>query len=160
MTTPDKLKELEDNEYLETVSVRLEQLEIGIKVAIDNIQTEIKELFTRTDSIIRDMEKDLEQIITVITEMPKSISCLKSPSSTILTISTTIPVKPQTSPSKTIEPSSSTPFLEKDKEMPELKAKLLAKRNTNPIIQTKKFVPFYIFDPFIAGYHKKTQLIY
>ena len=57
MTTPDKLKEPEDiaidfNEYLETVSAGLEQLETGVKVIVDNIRTKMDELSIGTDSII------------------------------------------------------------------------------------------------------------
>jgi len=44
--------------------------------------------------------------------------------------------------------------------MLELKAKLLAKRTTKPTIQTKRYVPFDIYDLFIAGYHTTTQLVY
>ena len=44
MTTPDKLKELEDividfNKYLETISAALEQLKTGVKAIVDNIQS-------------------------------------------------------------------------------------------------------------------------
>ena len=134
MTTPDKLKELEDivinfNEYLNTVSAGLEQLEISAQAIVDNLQTEINELSTRTSDIIRDMKKDLEQGRMVLDEMLKSISSLKSHSSTISTISTISPVKPQfLQTTKSKAPSSSIPFLEKERKMQELKAKLLAKR--------------------------------
>jgi len=94
----------------------------------------------------------------MLAEMWKSISSLKSPS---LTISNTSPAKPPTLPPiKTAKPSSSTPFLEKEKALLELNAKLLVKWTTNPTIQTKKFVPFDSCDPFIARYHKITQLVY
>ena len=44
MTTPDKLKELEDividfNEYFETVSAGLKQLESGVQAIVDNLRT-------------------------------------------------------------------------------------------------------------------------
>ena len=82
MTTPDKFKELEGividfNIYLEAVSVGLEQLETGVQATVDNPCTEIDEFTTGTSSFISYMKKDLEQGITVITEMLKSISCLK-----------------------------------------------------------------------------------
>jgi len=65
MTTPDKLKALEDivisfNEYLDTVSAGLEQLEIGVQVVIDNLCTKISELTTGTNNIIGDKKKDLK----------------------------------------------------------------------------------------------------
>ena len=58
--------------------------------------------------------------------MLKSISSLKPTSSTLSTISTTSPANAQTSPpTQTTMHSSSSPFLEKEKEMVELQAKVL-----------------------------------
>ena len=90
MTTPDKLSEPEDividfNEYLETVLTGLEQLKIGVEAIVHKIRTEIDKLATGTNSIINDMKKDIERGRTVIAEMLKSISSMKSPSSTIST---------------------------------------------------------------------------
>ena len=64
MTTPDKVKELDDividfNEYLETISTGLEQLKTRVQAIVDNLHTEIDELATGTNSIIADMKKDL-----------------------------------------------------------------------------------------------------
>ena len=93
---------------------------------VDNLQIKINELLTGTTGIIGDMKKHLEQGRAVVVEMLKSISSLKPISSNLSTVSTTSPTMPQTLPTtQTIEPSSSSPFLEKQKEMPELKAKLL-----------------------------------
>ena len=61
MTTPDKLKELKDivigfNEYLQTVSIGLEQLDTGVKAIVTLITSEseltssLKEL-TKSSSI-------------------------------------------------------------------------------------------------------------
>ena len=103
------------------------------------------------------MKKDPQQRITVTIEMLKSISLLKSPS---LTVSTS-PAKPETLPTtEATKLSSSTLYLEKEKQMLQPKGKLLVKRTTNPTTQTKKFVPFDICDPFIEGYHKITYLVY
>jgi len=71
VTTPYRLKELEDividfNEYLETVSAKLKQLETGVQAIVDNHQTEINELSIGTADIIGDMKKDLEQQRTVV----------------------------------------------------------------------------------------------
>ena len=49
MMTPEKLKELEDitidfREYLETVTVNLEHLEIGVQDIVANIRTKVEEL--------------------------------------------------------------------------------------------------------------------
>ena len=49
MTSPKKLKELEDitidfNEYLQTVTENLKHLEIGVQAIVTNIRTEIDEL--------------------------------------------------------------------------------------------------------------------
>ena len=95
--TLEKFKELKDivmnfNECLETISAGLEQLERRVKAIVDNIITKIAKLSIGTDSIIRDMKKDLEHGKTVLAEMPKSISSLKSLSSTLSTISTINPV--------------------------------------------------------------------
>ena len=69
------------------------------------------------------MMKDLKQGRIVVAEMLKLISSLKLPPSTIPTIS---PTKTQSLRTTKSEESSSTiPFLEKDKEMQELKVKLL-----------------------------------
>jgi len=69
------------------------------------------------------MRHDLEQGRIVVVEMLKALSTTKSSLSTILTTSLE---KPQTSQTTT-KPPSSSPFLEKEKEMLELKAKLLSK---------------------------------
>jgi len=73
------------------------------------------------------------------------------------TITTTNLTKPQTSQT-TGEPSSSSPFLEKEKEMLKLNAKLLSKRTKpNPAVKT---VSFDICDPFIIEYRKIIELAY
>ena len=123
MTTSDKIKELEYiiidfNEYLETVSVGLEHLDTGVKVIVKNITVEVEELSKGTEEIILNMQRDLEQGMTVVAEMLKALSTAKSSSSTM---TTTSPAKPQTSQTIT-KPSSSNPFLEKEKEKLELKA--------------------------------------
>ena len=123
MTTPDKIKELEDtiidfNEYLETVAAGLENLEIGVKAIVENIKVEIEELSKGTEDVISGMKHDVEQGRIVVAQMLKTLSTTKSSLSTIPTEYT---AKPTTS--QTTEPSSSTPFLEKEKEMLELKAK-------------------------------------
>ena len=66
MTTPGKLKELEEitidfNEYLQIVIENLKHLEIGIQDIVTNIWTEIDELSKGTTEILTDMQKDLEQ---------------------------------------------------------------------------------------------------
>ena len=66
MTTPEKLKELEDitidfNEYLQTMIENLKHLEIGVQHIVSNIRTEIDELARGTTETITDMRKDLEQ---------------------------------------------------------------------------------------------------
>ena len=69
---------------------------------------------------------------------------------------TTSMAKPSTS--QTTEPSSSSPFLEKEKEMLELKAKLLSKRtNSSSLVKT---VSFHVCDPFIAECRRITELAY
>ena len=80
------------NKNLETVLAKLEQLETVVKAIVENIRTEINELSIKTDNIIGDMNKDLEQRRTMITKILKLISCLRLPS---LTISTTSPAKPR-----------------------------------------------------------------
>ena len=124
MTTPDKIKELEDivvdfNEYLETVSGGLEHLDTGVKATVENIRVEFEELSKETEENISNMRRDLEQGRIVVVEMLKTLSTTKSSLSTIPTESTTNPTIAQTT-----EPSSSSPFLEKEKEVLELKAKL------------------------------------
>jgi len=99
------------------------------------------------------MRRDVEQGRIVVAEMLKTLSTTKSSLSTIPTESTADPVIVQTT-----EPSSSSPFLEKEKEMLELKAKLLSKR-TKPG-PTVKTVSFDICDPFIAEYRRITELAY
>jgi len=54
MTTPDKIKGLEDiitdfNEYLETVSIGLEHLNTGVKAIVENITVEVEELSKGTE---------------------------------------------------------------------------------------------------------------
>lgn len=144
MTTPEKLKQLEDiiidfNEYLQTVTDNLKHLETGVQDIVSNIRTEINELSKGTTEIITDMRKDLEQGSTVVAELFKTINSLKSISSTIssATISScTTPTASSTTPtiiSPTIisEPYSSPSFLEKEKEMQELKAKTIIKKYYN-----------------------------
>jgi len=92
MTTPDKVKELDDividfNEYLETISTGLEQLKTRVQAIVDNLYTEIDELATGTNSIIGDMKKDVEKGRTVAAKMLKSISSASSTIPTSLTIS-------------------------------------------------------------------------
>jgi len=112
------------------------------------------------------MRKDHEQGRTIITEFLKTISFLKSTSSITSPMITTSSANPMTSPTiqttttTLAEPNSSSPFLEKEKEMLQLKAKLLLKKIINPTTQTKKFVLFNIYDPFIARYYMTTQLMY
>ena len=162
MTTPDKLKELEDividfNEYLETVAAGLENLETGVKAIVENIRVEIEELSKGTEDVISGMKHDLEQGRTVVAEMLKTLSTTKSsPSPTPTTVQTESTAKPATP--QTEEPSSSTPFLEKEKEMLELKAKLLAKR-TRPGSMART-VTFDLCDPFISEYRRITELAY
>ena len=151
MTTRDKIKELEDiiidfNEYLETVSVGLEHLHTGVKAILENIRVKVEELSKGTKEIVLYMRQDLEQGRIVVAEMLKALSTIKSSSSTITTTSL---AKPQTSQT-TMEPSSGSPFLEKEKKMLGLKAKLLSKRTkSNPVVKT---VSFDICDPFVAKY--------
>jgi len=57
-----------------------------------------------------------------------------------------------------MEPSSSSPFLEKEKKMLKLKAKLLSKRTkSSPTVKT---VYFDVCVPFIAEYRRITELAY
>ena len=107
MTNPNKLKGLEDividfNEYLEIVSTGLEQLENGVQAIVDNFLTEYDELATRTNNIIGDTKKDLEQGRTVTVDMLKPISSLKSPTSTILITLTPVSYTHLTLPTKRI----------------------------------------------------------
>jgi len=124
MMTPKRLKEHEDitidfNEFLETVTVNLEHLKIGVQNIIADIQTEIEELAKGTIEIIGDMRKDLEQRRTVISELLKTINALRSTSSIKLPIITTSFVKPmtcqtmQTTSTTLTEPSLSSLFLKK-----------------------------------------------
>jgi len=100
------------------------------------------------------MRHDLEQGRIVVAKMLKALSTTKS---SLSTIPTTSLAKPQTSQT-TIEPSSSSPFLEKEKKMLELKAKLLFKRTKiSPAVKT---VSFNICDPFIAEYRRIPELAY
>ena len=114
MTTPDKIKELEDitinfNEYLETVSTELEYIDTGVKAIVENIRVEVEELSKRTEETISNMRQDLEQGRTVVVEILKALSSTKSSPSTIPTTSL---AKPQTLQTTT-EPSSSSQFFEK-----------------------------------------------
>jgi len=88
MTTPDKIKELEDiiidfNEYLEPVSAGLEHLDTGVKAIVENIRVEIEELSKGIEEIISNMGHDLEQGRIVVAEMLKTLSTTKSSLSTI-----------------------------------------------------------------------------
>ena len=61
MTTPDKIKELEDsvidfNEYLETIATGLENLDTGVKAIVANIKVEIEELSKGTEDVISSMK--------------------------------------------------------------------------------------------------------
>lgn len=157
MTTPNQIKELEDividfNEYLETVSAGLENLDAGVKAIVSNIRVEIEELSKGTEEVISSMKQELEQGRIVVAEMLKALNSTKpSP------MPATCVAKPKTSQPNP-EPSSSSPFLEKEKEMLELKAKLLSKR-TKPS-PAAKTVSFDICDPFIAEYRNLTELAY
>ena len=73
------------------------------------------------------MKKNLAQGCTVVAEILKTIGSLKPSSSKLSTMSTISIAKPQTSltTQAITEPSSSSSFLETDKEMLELKEKLL-----------------------------------
>jgi len=168
MMTLERLKELEEitiefDKYFETVIVNLEHLEIGLQDIVVNIRTEIEELAKGATKIISDMRKDLEQGRTVISELLRTINSLRSSSSTISPIITTSFAKPMTSPTMQTntttltEPSWSSPFLEKEKEMLELKAKPLSKRTIPSTIQTKRFVLFDICAQFLVGYYKITR---
>ena len=121
MTNPYKIKELEDiiidfNEFLETVSEGLEHLDTGVKAIVENTKVEVEELSKGTEEIISNMRHDLKQGRVVVAEMLKALSNTK------LSSSTTSLAKPQTSQT-IVEPTSSRPFLEKEKDMLELKAK-------------------------------------
>jgi len=86
----------------------------------------------------------------------KVLSTTKSSFSTITTINLT---KPQTSQTITIEePNLSSPFLEKEKKVPKLMAKLLYKQTIpNPVV---KSVSFDICDPLLAKYQRIIELTY
>ena len=84
--------------------------------------------------------------------MLKALNTTKSSPSTITTTSL---AKPQTAQTIT-EPNSSSLFLEKEKEMLELKARVSSKRiKSNPAIKT---VSFDICDPCVAEYGRITEL--
>lgn len=80
------------------------------------------------------MKKDLVQERTVVVEMLKTIGSLNPSSSNL---STTSSAKPQTSQTTqttsqtTAEPSSGSSFVEKEKEMLELKVKVISKKTIN-----------------------------
>jgi len=120
MITPEKIKEpeyiiIDFNEYFETISEGLEQLDTIVKPIVDNIKVEIEELFKGTEEFILTIKGDIEQGRTVVAEMVKVLNTTKSSPSTITTTSL---AKPQTSQTITIEESSSnSQFLEKDKEI-------------------------------------------
>jgi len=159
MTTPDKSKEIEDiiidfNEYLETLSTGLEHLDTGVKAIVENTKVEVEELSKGTEEIISNMRHDLEQGRIEVAEMLKALSNTKLSSSTT---STTSLAKPQTSQT-IMEASSSSPFLEKENEMLELKAKLLSKRTKSSL--AVKTISFDVCDPFIAEYRRITELAY
>ena len=84
--------------------------------------------------------------------MLKALSTTKSFPSTIPTTSL---AKSQTSQTTT-KPSSSSRFLEKEKEMIELKAKLLSKRSKTSL--AVKTISLDICDPFIAEYRRISKL--
>ena len=93
MTTPEKLKELEDitidfNEYLQIVTENLKHLETGIQDIVTNIRTEIDELSKGTTEILTDMRKDLEQGNLVVAELFKIINSLRTISSETISSST------------------------------------------------------------------------
>ena len=120
----------------------------------------------KTIEIISDTRKDLEQAWNVSIELLKTINSLRLTFSTISPLISTSSAKPITSPTiqtttlTFAEPSSSSPFLNKDKKMLKLKAKLLSKGTIHSTTQTKRFVPSDIFDPFLSGYYKITQQVY
>jgi len=167
-----ELKELEDitidfNKYLETVTVNLEHLETGVQNIVTNIRTEINELAKGTKEIIGDMRRDLDQGRTVVPKLLKMVNSLRSALSTnspVTTISPIQSVASSTLPTITSinisKPSSSSSFLEKEKEMQELKVKLLSKRIIALTIQPKKVLPFDICDPFLTAYYRTTQQVY
>ena len=100
------------------------------------------------------MRHDLEQRTIVVAEMLKALNNTKLSSSTI---STTSLAKPQASQTTT-EPSSSSPFLEKEKKMLELKAKFLSKQTKpNPVVKT---ISFDICDPFVVKYRRIIEIAY
>ena len=133
MTTPEKLNELEDitidfNEFQQNVTEHLKHLEIGVQDIVSNIKAEIDELSKGATEIVINMRKDLEQGSTVISELFEAINSLRPISSTISSAtisSSTMPMASSITPTIIFEPSSSPSFLKKEKEMEELKAKLL-----------------------------------
>ena len=121
----------------------LEHLEIDVQGIVANVRTEIDELTKGTTEIIGDIRKDLEQGRTIVLELLKTIDSFRSTSSTTSPLISTSPAKPATSltiqstTSASAEPSLSSSFLEKEKEMLEFKATLLSKRTIQSSIQTK-----------------------
>ena len=98
MITPDKLKELEDtiinfNEYLETITEGLKQLDIGVKAIVDDLRVEVKELSKGIEEIINGMKSDPAQGRTIVSKMLKILDASKTS-----TISTTSTMKLLTSP--------------------------------------------------------------
>ena len=100
MMTPDKPKELED-------------IIIDFNECLEIVLVGLEQLKTGVQAIVDNLQTEINELST----------------GTLSTISTTSPAKPQTSPTtQTTEPSSSSPFLEKEKEMLELKVKPLSKK--------------------------------
>jgi len=133
MTTLDKIKEPENividfNKYPKTASIGLEHFDTRVKAIVENLNVEVKELSKGIEEIFTNMKKDLEQGRIVVTQMLKGLNI--DPSSSIVsTINFVMPQPSATTPTK--EPNSSTSFLKKEKEMLELKANLLSKKNYN-----------------------------
>lgn len=94
------------------------------------------------------MRKDLEQGHIVVGELLKAINFL-----TISSMTTPIESLTQSTINPTIglTPNSSSTFLEKKKDMQELKAKLLSRQSLPVNPRTKKFAPFDICDPFVSN---------
>ena len=132
----------------------LKYLETGVQDIVSNIRFEIDELTRGTAEIITDMRKDLKQGSIVVVKLLKTINSLRPTFyiSLATTSSSTTPMASSTTPTNITELSSSPSFLKKEKEMQELKAKLLLKKTINITIQTKRFIPFDIYDPFVSGY--------
>ena len=92
----------------------------------------------------------------MVVERLKILSTTTSYSSTTTTISL---ANPRTSQTITIEePSSSSPFLENEKQILQLNAKLLSKQTVSNL--AVKSVSSDICDPFFAEYRKITELTY